>query len=372
MNSEAFLKTHFRYYFNYLKARTQLLLIVFIASCNGLQKETSSGATANTGFSKQLLQFPKYGFNSGFLDSKGTLWFSSNGGGIYKYDGASFTNYTTKDGLHSNQVYEFAEDTKGALWMGTQNGLSRYYQKTFTQVPIPFKDTTGLFLDKVYPILSPNAVHALSSDTKGNFWIGTAGGGAYYFDGKKFTSYLSEIGHLQEDSNYHNWIPKITEDAAGNTWFASMTHGGASKFDGTKFTHFLIKDGLSDDMVRTIFTDASGKIWFGFNGNRKSGLTSYDGTTFTSFSKEDGLCNAGIRTIYEDGRGRLWLGGDRGNLCVYDGETFQEFKTAGGSTIAAILFIIEDAEKNIWFGGKYGIWRLEDEQLTNMTQNTFK
>jgi len=49
-------------------------------------------------------------------------------------------------------------------------------------------------------------------------------------------------------------------DNKGNLWFASMPHGGVSRFDGDKFTNFSINDGLSDDMVRTIFSDKSGNL----------------------------------------------------------------------------------------------------------------
>ncbi|MCP4438187.1 MAG: hypothetical protein GY810_04520 [Aureispira sp.] len=75
----------------------------------------------------------------------------------------------------------------------------------------------------------------MAEDKKGNIWIGTGGGGAYCYDGKKFTSYLSKIGRKQEDSLYHNWIPSIATDTKGNIWFGSMTHGGASLFIAKAF-----------------------------------------------------------------------------------------------------------------------------------------
>lgn len=39
-----------------------------------------------------------------------------------------------------------------------------------------------------------------------------------------------------------------------------MTHGGVNRFDGDKFTQFLIEDGLSDNQVRTIYSNKVGKI----------------------------------------------------------------------------------------------------------------
>lgn len=41
------------------------------------------------------------------------------------------TNYTTKDGLPSNLVYDCYKDNDGFLWIGTNNGLSRFNGQQF-------------------------------------------------------------------------------------------------------------------------------------------------------------------------------------------------------------------------------------------------
>ena len=273
-------------------------MVSLVISCNGQVKKEKQSLKTEKVLEVIKIPIPKNGFSNAYVDKDSTLWFSSNGGGIYHYDGKSFKNYTEENGLSSNQVYSITSDYKNNLWFGTQNGLTKYNRKQFEYLPLPYQDTTSLWLDKVYPIINPNAVHSLATDDN-NLWIGTAGGGAYCYDGKNFKSYLTEIGRKQEDSLYHNWIPFIRKDKKGDLWFASMSHGGVNQFDGEKFTQFSIKDGLSDSQVRTIYCDESGKIWIGFNGNRNSGLTVYDGTSFKTYSEADGLCNERIRAIYE-------------------------------------------------------------------------
>lgn len=49
------------------------------------------------------------------LDNDGTLWFSSNGGGVYHYDGKTFEHFTEEDGLSSNQVFAITLDQKNNL-----------------------------------------------------------------------------------------------------------------------------------------------------------------------------------------------------------------------------------------------------------------
>jgi ligand-binding sensor domain-containing protein len=127
------------------------------------------------------------------------------------------------------------------------------------------------------------------------------------------------------------------------------------------------EDGLSDDMVRTIYNDKSGKIWIGFNGNRASGLTVYDGNAFKTYSLEDGLCSNFIRAIYEDKNGNLWLGSHFGNLCIFDGQKFSEFNY-NEQTFSGVMFILGDTEENIWFGGFKGIWKYDGESVMKMTK----
>ena len=351
---------------NVLKTFTYLVVFSLVISCNGhIKKDTQTLQGAKNSV---VINIPvsKYGFSNAYLDKDGSLWFSSNGGGVFHLNEKKYTTYTEKDGLSSNQVYAIVSDQENNVWFGTQNGLTKYNRKNLTPIPLPYQDTTQGWFGKVYPILSPNAVHALELDNKGNLWIGTAGAGAYKYDGKNFTSYLTKIGRKQEDSLYHNWIPYIKKDTKGNLWFASMTHGGVNRFDGEKFTQFLIKDGLSDSQVRTIYADKSGNIWMGFNGNRNSGLTVYNGNTFKTYWETDGLCNKRVRAIYKDQKGNLWLGSNFGNLCIFDGQNFTEFNYYG-ETFSDIFFIIGDLENNIWFGGTHGIWKYNGKTLTKIT-----
>ena len=347
---------------------TLLILMPILFSCNGQVKKEKKLIITEKVSEVSKLSVPKNGFSNGYVDKDGSLWFTSNGGGIYHYDGKTIQNYTVENGLNSNQVYSITSDHKNNMWFGTQNGLTKYDRKQFKHIPLPYRDTLSGWAAKMNPVLSPNAVHSLATDKKDNLWIGTAGGGAYFYDGQKFKSYLTEIGSKQNDSLYYNWIPFIRKDNDGNLWFASMTHGGISRYNGETFTQFMQEDGLSDDVVRTIYNDKSGKIWIGFNGNRSSGLTVYDGNAFKTYSLEDGLCNQRVRSIYEDKNGNLWLGADLGNLCVFDGQNFSEFNY-NEQAFSDVFFILGDLEDNIWFGGRNGIWKFDGKTLTEITTN---
>ncbi|MBP6236625.1 MAG: hypothetical protein KA270_13965 [Saprospiraceae bacterium] len=100
-------------------------------------------------------------------DKNGNIWFSS-WGGAYRYDGKTFTSFTTKDGL-PREVTRIVEDKKGNLWFGASDGLRHYDGKTFTY----FND--GLINPWIWEILE---------DKTGNLWVGTRETGLYHFDAR--------------------------------------------------------------------------------------------------------------------------------------------------------------------------------------------
>ena len=215
-----------------IKTFSFLVIIFFVISCSG-QNQKRPGSSDIKSKEKNLI-IHENGFSCGFLDSEGVLWFGSNGGGVYRYDGTLFVNFTEEDGLSNNQVCSITEDKQGNLWFGTAKGLCRYDRKTFTTIAIPQSDTSTVWLDKAYPIVNPNQVMSILQDRNGIFWIGTNGAGVYRYDGTTFIQYLSNVGKFYEDSLQHNIVLSITEDLSGNIWFTSLSHAGVSRYDALK------------------------------------------------------------------------------------------------------------------------------------------
>lgn len=93
----------------------------------------------------------------------GMVWAGTWGGGAARFDGKTWTNLTTQDGLAGNIVYSVAEGRDGTLWFGTNNGLSRWDGKSFRN----FGMKEGLLERNVYAV-------AVSPD--GDVWAGTRKG----------------------------------------------------------------------------------------------------------------------------------------------------------------------------------------------------
>src|SRR3954466_15410900 len=86
-----------------------------------------------TSFSfSQQYYFKNYSTESGlpfvqvfctYQDNKGYLW-SGGYGGLSRFDGKQFLNFSQKNGLINHYVNAICEDDSGKLYVGTEKGLS--------------------------------------------------------------------------------------------------------------------------------------------------------------------------------------------------------------------------------------------------------
>ena len=97
------------------------------------------------------------------VDAEGIVWVGTWGGGLARFDGQSFRNYTVKDGLASNHVFMLHEDHKGVLWIGTSSGMSRFAADGFDTMTIQ----DGLF---------SNTIFSMATQRDDTLWVGSFGG----------------------------------------------------------------------------------------------------------------------------------------------------------------------------------------------------
>ena len=108
--------------------------------------------------------------------------------------------------------------------------ISNYSIKVEAKEPINFKNIT------IEDGLTQGTVEALFQDSKGYIWIGT-NDGLNRFNGYKFKVYSVEEN--EKNSIVNNYILDIKEDAEGNIWVA--TANGLSKIlnDGYSITNYI-------------------------------------------------------------------------------------------------------------------------------------
>jgi ligand-binding sensor domain-containing protein len=348
-----------------------LALTLWGTSCNGqtkndLPRETVSvSKLMSVGKPKLLItQGPKEGGNvhCSLQDRTGNLWFGTTGEGVYRYDGNSFSQFTTANGLNGNMIHCILEDRDGRIWIGTDTGICLYNGKTFTDIQIPSPFQVGL---PSKPIPKKNHVFSIMQDQSGKLWFATIKG-VYFYDGKSFTPFVINEGARGYMSKTNN-VEHILEDQAGNIWFGGRVNEGVFRYDGETLTNYKLEKLNGHDWAWPVLQDKNGIIWFSNWG----GTYRYDGKSFTSFTKRDGLCIDVVARIIEDKSGNLWFGGggEEGGLCRYDGETFTHFSTKDGLPHNGVWTILEDNTGNIWVGTRtYGVCRYDGRTCTRFSE----
>ncbi len=277
-----------------------------------------------------------------------------------------FERLTIQKGLGYNMVFCIVRDTKGFVWFGTQDGLSRFNGYTFDHYRNDPADPHSL---------KSNEILSLCEDRQGILWVGTAAG-LYkynrYLDG--FTCYQNVPDDPTSLSG--NIVNAIYEDSAGEMWIGTG-NGGLNRFDRQKeqFTCFKSRKNdtgsLISNYVKTIREDKYGILWIGtMRGldrfNRKTGQFIH----YTHHRDDpNSLSEYDVNTIYEDSRGRLWIGTIEG-LNRYDREKDQFIRyqpdpntNAPPSLNGNFIFSIgEDQYGSIWLGTLNGLSRLDAEK----------
>lgn len=185
------------------------------------------------------------------IDRKGLFWIGTNDG-VSCFNGSRFTDFMIPKALviepntlfAEDRIVSIVEDKQGNLWFGTDGfGLVRFDGTSFTH----YTTENGL---------CDNAIHELMIDSKGNIWIGTFFGGVSMFDGKTFTNFTANGVITGEE------VCGFFQDKKGNIWFAAENHG-VYCYNGTSFVNYREKDGLITNGILSIFEDREGRFWFG-------------------------------------------------------------------------------------------------------------
>ncbi len=275
-----------------------------------------------------------------FEDSHGDFWVGTLAGGLSRFDRKAGTFQTFRklsgesSSLCHNRVWRIAEDRQGTLWVGTGEGLCAFNREkeTFERYRHNPDDPTSL---------SSNVVRTLWVDRSGVLWVGTAQG-------------LNRAVMVEADA--------ADRTAAGDGAGA----GGPSKI--RSFERFQASsEGLSHDVINTIYEDDEGSLWVGTRGGglnildretRQWQRLQHDPADSTSLSDND------IRVIFEDRSGVLWIATRQGGLnkldlrpTAFEGAVRPDDQN--GSQPRRVRSFAEDVNGRLWVATSDGIERFD-------------
>ncbi len=276
-----------------------------------------------------------------FVDSEGYVWFAT-ATGLQQFDGFNFVNYLYSSDDSSSISYNFistiAEDNKGNIWIGTENGISCYRYEKGNIISYTAKDG-----------LAGGFVRSMIEDNNHNIWIGTSSG-LSFFSRETFTNFYTKNGLPSDD------ITALFEGKEGNIWLG--TNSGISQLHSLRFLNFYVQDGLPNNYIWTIIEENKGKYWIG----TAQGLSHYSQGKFKNYTTKDGLIHDSVYHLMKDRIGNIWIA-TGGGVSVYSSETFTNYTTDDGLPNNLVLSLEEDRDAVTWIGTSRGICRFMEGKI---------
>ena len=288
-----------------------------------------------------------------YQDSKGYIWIGTNDG-LDRYNGYEFKHYKhdkyDKNSIANNYIVDIIEDKNGYIWVSTIGGLSRinpdkdeiknYYSK---------EDSGNLSNSNLWQILC----------TKDNRLIASTIDGLNVYDKNKdkFTRILYKEGELPSQ-----YIYSIEEDINGHIWVG--TDNGLVELDKDLNIVKSYQDAIGDSDVYNVYDDSKGNIWVCTldNGLFKINLDDKSVENYKNNNSKISIPSNNVRDIISDSEGKLWIATDKG-LCTFDYEreefiTYNKKSYQSNSLIDDEIFcLLKDSSGLIWIGTYSGISR---------------
>ena len=273
-----------------------------------------------------------------------------------------FNQLSLEHGLSQSTVLCMFQDSRGFIWIGTEDGLNRYDGFKFTIYKHDPSDVESLGHD---------AVWGIDEDDSGNLWLATSGGGLAMWDRARdaFVRYGADEGLSSP------YIRAVHAGRNGFVW-AGTRDAGLNRVDpatgAIKQYRANTEDSanLSDDHVFALYTDQAGNLWVGTDAGLNRFDLAVDGFIVYGHdaSVPSSLSDGRVRAIFEDGDGALWVGTYGGGLNRLDRSSgrFLSFRhdptDASSLSHDRVRAILEDDAGRLWIGTSGGLDLLESSR----------
>ncbi len=320
-----------------------------------------------------------------FEDDEGRVWMGKRDGKveIYSYD-FDYLGFLTEEGTIAKTgnpllgvAYHIMQDSAGNIWIATKGGGIVLAEKAGTR----FRITRFLYDEENIYSLSQNSVYWRYEDSRGRIWAATFGGGLNYIQktpGGKY-SFINARNRLKgypNDKCYR--VRHISSDGKGNIWVG--TNDGVLCFredfkDPESIVFHLYvripddKDCLGHNNVYRILTTSAGEMYFAtFGGglNRLVSMNDAGEAKFQSYTREDGLPSNILLSLEEDHFGNLWISTENGlSKFILPDRRFENYNE---SDFAGKVRVEESASLKLGsgrllFGTTGGVLYFEPEQI---------
>lgn len=288
-------------------------------------------------------------------DSRGFIWIATDEG-LSRFDGYEFINYTTAHGLPHRWVNDIIETRHGNYWVATDGGVCRLDP---TKTP---SSNSAFTCYNPGPSKDARRVNALAEDASGAVWCATYDG-IYRMEIAQgqvtFSHAKIEVPAVYEGSLMNN----LLFDRKGTLWVASRS-GLYHRLSNGGWERYSRDHGLPDLFIETLLEDRAGRLWIGARSVGACLLVPEPDTTRRvverCHSTQDGLPANDVRSLLQTQDSHLWIATVSGLSELQPSGHIVTYTTTNGLSDSTIYKLTEDRTGNLWIGTKNaGVMRLD-------------
>jgi len=310
-------------------------------------------------------------------DSKGIFWIGSGGDGLYRWQQGKWSFFRSAAGPPGSTITALAGDRSGALWIGSDRGLSRIQGETLTLVrPLSqVGQPRHLYIDSrqqlwiaaepgvsvirslspeksltIEPVSTDPAV-IVSEDGNGGIWAGGDGLRRIEPQSPPLPEWAAAVADRQ--------VSALATGKKGRLWIGTYGDGLFLACSG-KIRHYDTQTGLSDDFITSLIEDPAGTLWIGTEAGGLIRMKPRQARTESTFP---GLSGMGTGPVLSDARGTLWIGTMQNGLYAFQGQRSAGHWTAKAGLPHDTVLSLGESGGTIWIGTAAGLCRIRNFQV---------
>ncbi|MCD8302255.1 MAG: response regulator [Prevotellaceae bacterium] len=216
--------------------------------------------------------------------------------------------FTASDGLSSSLINCILQDSRGNVWIATEEGLNRYDGVKITVYQHHPDDEHSI---------AHNYVRTIFEDQEGHLLVGTYCGVQLY---DPATDTFSPLARLTDGTVYQNFTTAILQRPDGELWVAGNQLAQLSITDGELICDTSLNLHIPTTLVENIIEDSKAGIWIAREGDGIYRMDK-DGKAWHYPASAE---MPSISTLCEDQRGNIFAGSHTNGLFMYDkrGDSF--------------------------------------------------
>jgi hypothetical protein len=305
-------------------------------------------------------------------DYRGFLWIGTRGEGIRVFDGKTFLNYSTANGLSSNFISTLVETSDSTILVGTDKGLDVFTDKGFestqsgtsslltieemieSENKLWLASRQGLFVsheEKISQFQAGNEhfsqpFYSVTKTSDGTIWAGA----------ESDLIRISPEGSYKIITSEFEMISAISEGDSSKIYFAPCDNG----LQVLRGDSIFPVAGLENALVYDVLDLGDKGLWV---GTLNQGIAVLKDGEINFLNQQEGLLNDQVRCLLEDDWGNLWVGTNNGISRTTDQFVDEEQKAIAPKMLVSNVQLFDKPLQETKFDSLLNRWGIPKDTL---------